>query len=259
MINFPACRQALIGSCELKIGNYQRMIISGIQKFTVLDYPGKTACIIFTGGCDLRCRFCHNPEFVLPEGLAKLKGSFIPEEAVFNFLRERQGLLDGVVISGGEPTIMPDLDRFIGQVKDLGFLVKLDTNGNHPQVLLRLLESGLLDYVAMDFKTSLSGYQSLAGPMADAGRVAESMALLKAGRTEYEFRTTLIREFHTDEILDEMRRTLRGAKRLYLQPFRSEVTLDPALRSCHAFSRDEMERIAGRFREEVGEVGIREI
>lgn len=234
------------------------MIISGIQKFTLLDFPGKVACIIFTGGCNMRCRFCHNPEFVLPEELAKLQGNFISEEAVFNFLRERQGTLEGVVISGGEPTIMPDLDEFVAKVKDLGFLVKLDTNGNHPQVLYQLIGKGLVDYIAMDFKMSLSEYVALAGPGADVARIAQSIAFLKAGKVDYEFRTTLIREFHTPEILAEMQGTLRGAKRWCLQPFRSGVTLDPALRTCHAFSPDEMKGIAESFSGVVGEVMIRE-
>lgn len=234
------------------------MIISGIQKFTVLDYPGKTACIIFTGGCDLRCRFCHNPEFVLPLRLAELSENFIPEETALNFLRARQGMLDGVVISGGEPTIMPDLALFIGKVKELGFPVKLDTNGNHPMVLSSLITEKTVDYIAMDFKTSLPQYGALAGPSVSVARIAESMALLKAGKTDYEFRTTLIREFHTKDVLEEMRGTLRGAKRLYLQSFRNGITLDPALRSCHAFSADEMEKIADHFREAIDEVKVRE-
>ncbi len=234
------------------------MIISGIQKFTLLDFPGKVACVIFTGGCNMRCRFCHNPEFVLPEELAKLQGSFIPEEAALNFLKERQGALEGVVITGGEPTIMPDLDAFIAKVKELGFLVKLDTNGNRPETLYSLMGKGLLDYIAMDFKTSLSEYAALTGSGADAARVAESVALLKAGRADYEFRTTLIREFHTPEVLAEMQGTLRGAKRLYLQLFRSGITLDPALRACHAFSFDEMREIAKGFSDAVQEVAVRE-
>lgn len=234
------------------------MIISGIQKFTLLDFPGKIACIIFTGGCNYRCGFCHNPEFVLPEELAKLSKNFIPEEAAFNFLKQRRGLLDGVVISGGEPTIMPDLESFIEKVREFGFAVKLDTNGNRPEVLRSLIEKRLVDYVAMDFKTSLPDYRWLVGNGADEIRLRESIELLKEGDVEYEFRTTLIREVHTREILETMRDTLAGAKRLYLQTFRSGITLDPAFRDFHGFDPDETREITELFSGSVEEVSIRE-
>ena len=184
------------------------MIISGIQRFTLLDFPGKIACIVFTGGCNYRCGFCHNPEFVLPEELAKLSKSFIPEVAALNFLKKRRGMLEGVVISGGEPTIMPDLEDFIMKVRDLGFAVKLDSNGNRPEVLRSLIDKGLVDYIAMDFKTSLPDYRSLVGQWADEMKLRESIELLKQGDVDYEFRTTLIREVHTPEILKIMSKTL---------------------------------------------------
>lgn len=234
------------------------MIISGIQKFTLLDFPGKIACIIFTGGCNYRCGFCHNPEFVLPEELAKISENFIPEEAVFNFLKERKGMLQGVVITGGEPTIMPDLKDFIVKVRDLGFAVKLDSNGNRPEVLKLLLDKGLVDYIAMDFKTSLPQYQSLVGKWADEKKLLESINILKEGKVDYELRTTLVREVHTPEILEAMCETMTGVKRLYLQTFRNGVTLDPTFKNFHSFSPDEMEEIATFFRKNVTEVFIRE-
>ena len=233
------------------------MIISGIQKFTLLDFPGKIACIIFTGGCNYRCGFCHNPEFVLLEELAKISKNFIPEVAVLNFLEERRGLLQGVVITGGEPTIMPDLEKFIVKVRALGFAVKLDSNGNRPEILQSLIKKGLVDYIAMDFKTSLPEYQSLVGKWADEKKLQESIDILKEGKVDYEFRTTLICEIHTPEILEAMRETLAGAKRLYLQTFRSGITLDPAFKDFHPFSSDEMEDIAKLFRKDVGEVFVR--
>lgn len=234
------------------------MILSGIQKFTLLDFPGKVACILFTGGCNFRCSFCHNPEFVLPEELAKIRGSFIPEEAAFNFLRQRQGMLEGVVITGGEPTIMPDLEPFIVKIRALGFAIKLDTNGNKPEVLRSLMDKGLLEYVAMDFKTSLPDYKALVGQWADEMKLRESIELLKQGDIEYEFRTTLVKEVHSPKILEAMRDTLSGAKRLFLQPFRNEITLNPAFRDYHAFSPDEMRDIAGFFAGSVGQVTVRE-
>jgi len=233
------------------------MVISGVQKFTLLDFPEKIACIIFTGGCNYRCKFCHNPEFVLPEELAKISRDFIPEEAVLNFLKERRGLLQGVVITGGEPTIMPDLEAFIVKVRALGFAVKLDSNGNHPEVLRSLMEKGLVDYIAMDFKTSLSEYQKLVGTGADEKKLLESIDLLKKGDVDYEFRSTLIREVHTQEILEAMKETLKGGKRLYLQTFRNGITLHPDFKDYHPFSSDEMEDIAKLFRTTVSEVFVR--
>lgn len=233
------------------------MLISGIQKFTLLDFPEKIACIIFTGGCNYRCGFCHNPEFVLPEKLAKISKNFIQEGAVLNFLEQRRGLLQGVVITGGEPTIMPDLENFIVKVRDLGFAVKLDSNGNRPEVLQSLIAKGLVDYIAMDFKTSLPEYQALVGKWADEKKILESIDILKEGKVEYEFRTTLIREVHTPPILQAMSKTMSGAKRLYLQAFRSGITLDPAFKDFHSFTADEMEDIAKLFRENVEEVFVR--
>lgn len=233
------------------------MIISGIQKFTLLDFPGKISCIVFTGGCNFRCGYCHNPEFVLPEKLTALAPSFIPEAAVLNFLKRRQGKLQGVVITGGEPTVMPDLEVFIRKVRALGFAVKLDSNGNRPEALRTLIDQGLIDYVAMDVKTSLSGYRSLVGSGADERKLQESIELLKEGRVDYEFRSTLIREVHTPEVLREMETLLLGAKRLYLQTFRSGVTLDLAFERYHPFSIVEMEEITERFRTLGIEVGVR--
>ncbi|MFZ2187158.1 MAG: anaerobic ribonucleoside-triphosphate reductase activating protein [Candidatus Moraniibacteriota bacterium] len=234
------------------------MVISGIQKFTLLDFPGKVSCIIFTGGCNYRCGFCHNPEFVLPEELAKISKNFIPEAAVLNFLKQRQGMLQGVVITGGEPTIMPDLENFIIKVRDLGFAIKLDSNGNRPEVMRSLLEKGLVDYIAMDFKTSLSEYQALVGTWADEAKLIESIRLLKEGKVDYEFRTTLIREVHTEDVLEAMRQTLVGAKRLYLQTFRNGITLDPAFKDFQSFTPEEMRDIAASFSGSVAEVFVRE-
>lgn len=234
------------------------MIISGIEKFTLLDFPGKVACIIFTGGCNFRCGFCHNPEFVLPEEIAKISHSFIPEKAVLNFLARRKGMLQGVVITGGEPTLMPDLEAFISKVREMGFAVKLDSNGNRPAIIRSLVESGLVEYVAMDFKTSLPDYRKLVGDWADEIALRESIDFIKGNGVEYEFRTTLVREVHTREILAAMRETLSGAKRLFLQPFRNEITLNPVFREYHSFLRDELEEIADFFRQNVEMVAIRE-
>ena len=203
------------------------MLISGVQKFTMLDYPEKIAAIIFTPGCNMRCGFCHNKEFVLPKEIKKIKPSFIPQKAVLNFLESRKGKLDGVVISGGEPTVQPNLKQFINKVREMGFLVKLDTNGNLPDVLKDLVNNGLLDYVAMDVKTTLANYESLVGNLVKPDNIKESINFLKKGSVPYEFRTTVIDEIHTNELIKEMAELMRGADKLYLQKFRPETTLSP--------------------------------
>ncbi|MBP7811689.1 MAG: anaerobic ribonucleoside-triphosphate reductase activating protein [Candidatus Moranbacteria bacterium] len=234
------------------------MLLSGITKLTLLDYPGKTACIVFTAGCNFRCGYCHNPEFVLPERLKEIEKGFIPEDIFFRFLERRKNLLQGVVITGGEPTLHPDLEDFIVKIRALGYAVKLDTNGNRPDVLRRLIERGLVQYVAMDFKTSFVRYPSLSGLGADAEAVEKSFDLLKEGHVPYEFRTTLIREMHTEEVLQEMKQSLQGAARYYLQPFRNEIVLDPKFEAMSAFSESEMISLSEYFTEVVGEIGIRE-
>lgn len=232
----------------------------------MLDYPGKAACVVFTPGCNFRCGYCHNPEFVLPERIAELKNSFIPEEVFFNFLRERQGvagaqnfepLLDGVVVTGGEPTLMPDLLDFLGKIKSLGFLAKLDTNGNRPQVLSQALERGVVDYVAMDVKTSLEEYPNLVGKLVKPENISQSIGLLKQSGIPHEFRSTLIKETHPRAVLESMAVLMRGAERLYLQSFRSGTTLQADFERYHAFTSEEMTEIAQLFRKEVKQVVIR--
>lgn len=233
------------------------MLISGIQPFTLLDYPGKTACIIFIPGCNFRCGFCHNPEFVIPEKIIQIKDSFISEEAVFNFLLERRGLLDGVVITGGEPTTAPDLVPFMQKIRRLGFLVKLDTNGNHPEVLEKALQERVVDYLAMDIKTSLNHYQNLVGPLIKPENIKKSINLIKNSAINYEFRSTLLKEAHSDLILEEMAELVRDSRKWFLQKFRPENTLSPAFANYHSFNDQELTAIADRFREQVQSIVIR--
>lgn len=233
------------------------MLISGVQPFTMLDYPGKRAAIVFTAGCNFRCGYCHNPEFVLPELLAKIKDSFIPPEAVFNFLDERRGLLEGVVVTGGEPTTQHDLAPFLGEIKRRGFAVKLDTNGGRPEALAAVLAAGGVDYVAMDYKTSLENYPALAGSLASGDKIKETAGLIKRSGVDYEFRVTLVKELHSAILIEQMVKELAGARRVFLQRFRPAVTLDPAFAGCRAFSDAEMAAIAEQFRAVVSEVGVR--
>ena len=185
-----------------------------INKLSLLDYPNKVSCILFTRTCNFRCPFCHN-------GLTLLEDfeTEVPFDEIVSFLKKRQGILDGVVISGGEPTLMPDLADKIRVIKDLGFLVKLDTNGSNPDILLDLLEEGLIDYVAMDIKNSIDKYDLTAGAKVNHERILKSIEILKNSGIEYEFRTTLVKEFHTKEDMYEMGKMLEGCPNLYLQKF----------------------------------------
>ncbi|MEA3323125.1 MAG: anaerobic ribonucleoside-triphosphate reductase activating protein [Patescibacteria group bacterium] len=235
------------------------MLISGVQKFTMLDYPEKVAAIIFTPGCNMRCRFCHNKEFVLPTEIKKLQPSFISEKAVLNFLKSRQNKLDGVVISGGEPTVQPDLRQFIQKVRKMDFLVKLDTNGNLPNTIKELVNDELVDYVAMDVKTTLEEYPNLVGDLINTKNIKESIDFLKQGSVPYEFRTTVIDGIHTDAVIKEMAKLMHGADKLYLQKFRPETTLDPEFENKKPISDDKMQEFITIFKKaNIKKVGTRQ-
>lgn len=188
------------------------MRFGGLQKLTLLDFPGHVACTVFTQGCNFRCPFCHNASLVL--GTQELA-----EESILSFLKKRQGLLDGVAITGGEPLLMPDLEEFIRKVRALGFLVKLDTNGSFPARLRTLIEAGLVDYVAMDIKNSPEKYDATAGAAGFLPQVEQSVSLLLEGRVPYEFRTTVVQELHTPEDFHAIGRWLAGAQQYFLQSF----------------------------------------
>ena len=185
------------------------MLIAGLQKLTLLDFPGKTACTVFTPGCNFRCPFCHNALLVTDiDG-----GTFLDEEEFFSFLNKRKGILEGVAITGGEPTLQRELPLFIKRIKDLGFLVKLDTNGTNPEMLEALIKEGLVDRVAMDVKNDPSLYGETAGlKNFDIAGVARSRDLLLEGRCDYEFRTTVVKGLHTKESLKGAARWIEGAK-----------------------------------------------
>lgn len=189
-------------------------MIGGLQKVTLLDFPGKVACTVFLTGCNLRCPYCHNPDLVL----TKDNGKYISEKEFFEFLLSRKGKLDGVCITGGEPTLYPNLTNLIRRIREMGFLVKLDSNGTVPEILEHLLRERLLDYVAMDIKNAPSRYAETCG--ADViEQVKKSAALLKNSDIDYEFRTTVCLPFHSPKCMEEIGRWLRGAKRYYIQPF----------------------------------------
>ena len=196
------------------------MKISGLQKLTLLDYPGKMACTIFTYGCNFRCPFCHNAMLVTEEN-----SDNISEDEFFAFLKKRQGILDGVCISGGEPTLQKDLAEFIGKIKAFGYAVKLDTNGSQPEVLRNLIAENLLDYVAMDIKNSPAKYSLTCGREVDMVPIKESVSIIKESGIDHEFRTTTVRELHTAEDILSLSEWIKGAKRYFLQSFKDSGDL----------------------------------
>jgi pyruvate formate lyase activating enzyme len=214
------------------------MEFGGWQKCSLIDFPGKISAVLFTRGCTFRCPFCHNPSLVLPGAFSS---DSVSEEEVLAFLGQRRGKLDGVVISGGEPTIHRDLPRFIRAVRQMGFSIKLDTNGSRPQVVEQLLKEGLVDYWAMDRKASLARYSHLAGVSIDPTTIVRTSQLVMAATDDYEFRTTVIREFHSSEEVLQIAKELQGARRLILQKFRPDVTLDVKLQKATAYTDEEME------------------
>lgn len=194
----------------------------GLQKMTLLDFPGKVACTLFTGGCNFRCPFCHNASLV-----TELDGdTVLPEEAILSFLDTRKGLLDGVCVTGGEPLLYPELPEFLEKVRALGFAVKLDTNGSFPDRLRNILSRGLVDYVAMDIKNTFDKYPQTVGvPDFDPAPIKESIALLRDSGTDYEFRTTVVAQFHTPEDIETIAETLSFAGHYFLQNFEDSGNL----------------------------------
>lgn len=196
------------------------MKILGLAKLTLLDYPSKLAATIFLGGCNMRCPFCHNPRLVFMEE------DEISEEYIFKFLKNRVGILEGVCITGGEPLINHDIDEFIRKIKDLGFKVKLDTNGSFPDKLNNLINNRLVDYVAMDIKNCPEKYAETVGrPCFDVEPILRSVEILKKSNIPYEFRTTTLKEFHTEEDFIKIGKWLEGSDKYFIQPFKDSGDL----------------------------------
>ena len=229
------------------------MLISGLQKLTLLDYPGHVACTVFTGGCNFRCPFCHNASLVLPEQLAQ----DTDEQQVLSFIEKRVGVLDGVAVTGGEPLLHKDIGSFLSRVKALGYKIKLDTNGSFPQLLSELVSSGLVDRVAMDIKNAPALYPQTVGlESLDMEAVERSKNFLLEGRVDYEFRTTVVKGLHTAESLAEAARWISGAKEYYLQQYKdSGNVLDKD--GLSAFSDEQMHALAQGLREWVPSVQVR--
>ena len=221
------------------------MIIAGIQKSTLIDYPGKIACVVFLAMCNFRCPWCYSSELVLP--LKITKQPKISEKEFFDFLRERQELLEGVVVCGGEPTINKDLAQFIQKIKNLGYAVKLDTNGSNPEILKNLIETKLIDYVAMDIKTSLSSnvYKNIMCEGVKIENIKESVEFLKFGKIDFEFRTTVVPGVHKKEDFIEIAKWIGGKNvKYYLQNFVAQKTIDPEFEKIEPYKEEFLKQIA---------------
>jgi pyruvate formate lyase activating enzyme len=222
------------------------MKIGGLQKVTLVDYPGKLACTVFLSGCNFRCPFCYSKELVLPEEIRKQPE--ISEDEFFNFLEEKRGLLEGCVLCGGEPTIYgEELIIFIKKIKKKGFLIKLDTNGTDPETMKRLIEEKLVDYIAMDIKAPLSKekYSLASGNKnVDVEKIKESIALIKNSGVDYEFRSTIVPSIHSKEDIIMMAKDISPAKKYFLQGFRGEKgTIDEKLKDVKPYSDEFMKEV----------------
>ncbi len=201
------------------------MKIGGWQKFSLIDFPGKISAVIFTQGCPWRCPWCHNRSLVLPEEF----GPPIPEEEVLQFLETRLGQIEGVVVTGGEPTFQSDLPDFLGKLRGLDFQVKLDTNGGHPEIIESMIGAGLIDYIAMDVKAPLQKYHQATGRQVSIKKIRRSIDLIRNSGLDHEFRTTLVPGLHTEEDIEEILDLIQGSRRYALQTFQNNNTLEPAL------------------------------
>lgn len=213
------------------------MIIRGLNKTTLLDYPGRVACTIFTGGCNLRCQFCHNSSLIVSTDLE----STISEKEIFAFIEKRKNILQGICITGGEPTLNPDLEDFIRKIRAYHLLIKLDTNGLRPDVINNLISNSLIDYIAMDIKGPLDDYRNITQtPNLDISQIQKSIDIIKQSNIDYEFRTTVVSELHNDNSFEEIGRLLKGSRAYFLQPYKeSEGVLCPGLSIP---TRDSMEK-----------------
>ena len=226
------------------------MIIDGFQKLTLLDYPGFVACIIFTRGCNFRCSYCQNSPLISYEK----QGEF-SEEEIFDYLKKRKGVLDGVVISGGEPLLQSNLISFVQRVKELGLLVKIDTNGSNPKLLEQLIDNKLVDYVAMDIKNIFNKYGLTIGVKTNVDNIKKSIEILKQGKVDYEFRTTIVKELHTLEDILNIAKMVGQNSKFYLQNF--ELSENVLNKELHGFTREELIEIKEKLKDEYPNLEVR--
>ena len=229
------------------------MKIGGLHKTSLIDYPGKICAIIFTQGCNFKCPYCHNPELVNPEEFSAL----IPEEEIFSFLEKRKKYLDAVSITGGEPLIQKDILEFLGKLKKLGFLIKIDTNGSLPEILQEIIEKNLVNYISMDVKGPLEKYDLIIGVKIDTEKIKESIELIKNSNIDYEFKTTVVKKFLDEKDFIKIGQLLKGTKLYFLQKFVPTKTVNKDFLEEKTYSDEEFENIKNIMKEHVLECKIR--
>lgn len=226
------------------------MLIGGLQKSSLVDYPSKICTVVFTIGCNFRCGYCHNPELIKKE-------ETLIEEDFFEFIKTRIGKIDAIVISGGEPTLQKDLEEFIIKCRKLNFLIKLDTNGTNPEVLEALISKGLLDYIAMDIKAPFEKYTNITRRFMDIEKIKKSIKIIMNSGVDYEFRTTVVRSQLSIEDLIKISENIKGAKKYYLQKFVAKDILDKKLKNEKTYSDTEFYEIARTLEKNIEKVGVR--
>jgi len=227
--------------------------IKGMQKTSLIDWPDRVSCVVFLAGCNFRCPYCQNRSLV--EGHESLPT--LPEDGLFAFLEKRKNVLDGVVVTGGEPTLWNDLPDFIARIKRMGLAVKLDTNGSNPEMLEMLLRRKLVDYVAMDVKAPFAKYASATNAKPDTGKVRRSVRAIRESGVDYEFRTTVTPRLHTEDDVMAMGNELSGSKKYVLQQFRPLSTLDPSYKDEKPYTAEKMKAMAKRLERHFGTVEVR--
>ena len=231
------------------------MLIKGFQKLSLIEYPGKLSAVIWTGGCNFRCPFCYNTDIVLNYK----KMPTIPEKEIIDFMSTRKGLLDGLAITGGEPTLQKDLPEFVKKIKDMGFLVMIETNGSNPNMVKELIDKKLVDYIAMDIKAPLEKYDEVAGVKVNKKKIQKSIDIIRNGGIEYEFRTTIIPKFFKEEDALAIGKWLKGSKRYFLQQFMPEKTIDKSLRRVKPYSPEKLKEFAELMKPFFESVSVRSI
>jgi len=242
----------------LKIDNCKlitALVIAGFQKLTLLDYPGHLAATVFTVGCSFRCPFCHNPELV-NHGTYNIEHGTI-EKDFFEFLKKRKGKLEGVCITGGEPTIQPDLVEFIGKIRKLGYKVKLDTNGTRPDILREVISERLVDFIAMDIKNQPKKYEKTINTKFDLNRIKLSIGLIMNSRIPYEFRTTAVPGIHSERDFLAIAKWIKNAQSYWLQRYQETKILDPNLKKKTKGKKLDLEKIKTKIEKNFGKIGIR--
>ncbi len=220
------------------------MIIGGFQKFSLIDYPGKISCIVFTQGCNFRCPYCHNPELIPSTPVVKIK-----EETILSFLEKRKGKIDAVVITGGEPTMQQDLLKFIQKIKEMGYLIKLDTNGSNPEMLEIIINHGLVDYIAMDIKAPLEKYKEATHSVIGPEKIKRSVRMIMNSDIRYEFRTTVVKSQLTGKDIINIGKLIEGVELYILQKFIPTKTLDPNFSNEKTYSGEEFKGLKRKLEE----------